>query len=308
MLGLTKNIRDSLEAQENNEKKIPSELKDSILATTSVSLILTSLAQDIKKYYGNKTLFQLIEQIKQYVTWIGEDIHELHRVYLEEVKSRKINNKKLAIELKNEMLSYFIPSFYEKCHQARHPISKHILYNGYIDREMVRRIANQYGSYAARAPEYAYDNNQVIVPEGFSLLIPIALSMINDQKTTLKDIENFNSALHAYNLQKKVPWVVDWIYGGYYYRNDDFEKAHKHFSKSFQNGKYRAGNIFYRTLNQHIEVCAKLDKWREFKKAALWAKYLGIPVRWLRDEESTDENLRVAYRYLGLKNCKYPRL
>lgn len=308
MLGLTKNIRDSLEAQENNGKKIPSEVKDSILATTSLSLALTSLAQDVKRNYGNETLFQLTDQIKKYVYWIREDIDEFQKNYSEEIQLREIDDNISAQKLKYKMLSTYIPFFHDKCQQARHPISEYILNQKSIDRAMVNWLAKKYGNYAAKVPEYAYDISPVNVPEGFSLLMPIALTMINDNNITSKDIDDFSNSLQAYNLDKQLPWVTDWLYGGYYYKKDDFEKAHQHFQKSFQYGKYRAGNTFYRTLNQHIELCAKLDKWREFKKSALWAKYLGIPVRWLRDEEPTDENLRVAYNFLGLKNCKYPRL
>jgi hypothetical protein len=56
-------------------------------------------------------------------------------------------------------------------------------------------------------------------------------------------------------------------------------------------------------VNQYVEVAAKNDDRRRFKKGLEWAKYLGIRVRWLRDDEPTEEKL--DYAYFMLKIARY---
>ena len=59
-------------------------------------------------------------------------------------------------------------------------------------------------------------------------------------------------------------------------------------------------------LNQYIESCAKMKKWVKFKKGVAWATYLGIEVRWIRDNPESKETLEYAYEMLGMAN--YPVL
>jgi hypothetical protein len=79
-----------------------------------------------------------------------------------------------------------------------------------------------------------------------------------------------------------------------------------YFEKAFLNAQYRAGENQYKLVNQYVEVSAKLDKWQQFKQGVEWATYLGIQIRWIRDEKQTDATLRNAYNILKVAN--YPRL
>jgi hypothetical protein len=72
--------------------------------------------------------------------------------------------------------------------------------------------------------------------------------------------------------------------------------------------KYSAGNLQYQLVNQYLEVMAKNSRWLEFKQGALWASYLDLPVRWLRDREPTDANIRSAFNVLGLSQVRYTQL
>ena len=42
---------------------------------------------------------------------------------------------------------------------------------------------------------------------------------------------------------------------------------------------------------QYVELAAKNDDRRRFKKGIEWAQYVGIKVRWLRDDEPTEKKL-----------------
>ncbi len=49
-----------------------------------------------------------------------------------------------------------------------------------------------------------------------------------------------------------------------------------HFQAAFENAKYRAGKNQYKLVNQYVEVAAKNDDRRGFKKGIEWAQYLDI--------------------------------
>ncbi|HGE1972739.1 TPA: hypothetical protein ACGKFT_005527 [Pseudomonas aeruginosa] len=76
-----------------------------------------------------------------------------------------------------------------------------------------------------------------------------------------------------------------------------------HFQAAFENAKYRAGKNQYKLVNQYVEVAAKNDDRRGFKKGIEWAQYLDIKVRWLRDDEPTEEKL--DYVCYMLKIARY---
>lgn len=69
---------------------------------------------------------------------------------------------------------------------------------------------------------------------------------------------------------------------------------------AFDHAKYRAGKNQYDLVNQHVEVAAKNDKRQCFKKGIEWAQYLGLKVRWLRDNEPTEEKLDFVYGMLKM--------
>ncbi|MNP11145.1 hypothetical protein D3C76_1033190 [compost metagenome] len=73
-----------------------------------------------------------------------------------------------------------------------------------------------------------------------------------------------------------------------------------YYQVAFDYAKYRAGKQQYDLVNQYVEVAAKNDKWQWFKKGVEWAQYLGIKVRWLRDDEPTEEKLKYVYRMLKI--------
>ena len=97
-----------------------------------------------------------------------------------------------------------------------------------------------------------------------------------------------------------------WLRAVFCYRAEKYDEAFGYFKKAFSNAQYRAGTNQYKLVNQYVEVSAKLDKWQQFKKGVEWATYLGIKVRWIRDEEQIQENLRNAYNILKVAN--YPQL
>ena len=73
-----------------------------------------------------------------------------------------------------------------------------------------------------------------------------------------------------------------------------------HYQQAFDLGKYRAGKSQYDLVNQYVEIAAKNGKNKCFKNGVGWAQYLQIPIRWLRDDEPTDEKLDMVFYTLRI--------
>ena len=94
--------------------------------------------------------------------------------------------------------------------------------------------------------------------------------------------------------------MIPWLRAVYYYRREDFEAAMSEYQVAFDAAKYRAGRLQYHLVNQYVEVAAKNDKMRCFRKGIEWAQYLGVQIRWLRDDEPTEEKLDFVYGMLKM--------
>lgn len=103
-------------------------------------------------------------------------------------------------------------------------------------------------------------------------------------------------------------WVFQWSYANYYYMKNAYVKSFDYYKKAFYLSKYSVGKDQCLLVNQYIEICAKNKNYREFKKGVSWAKYLDIPVRWLRniDDPESEENLKYIYSWFAI--CNYSKL
>jgi len=132
------------------------------------------------------------------------------------------------------------------------------------------------------------------------------LELKSTGSTTREEIEKYELILKKENLDQNLRWLKNWIWGSYYYRQEKWHKAYLFFQRAFEEAKYSAGSHQYKLVNQFVEICAKNNKWRDFKRGAFWANYLGIEIRWLRGTDCTEDDMKVAYEIM--KNTVYPVL
>ncbi|WP_439858324.1 hypothetical protein [Pseudomonas syringae] len=132
--------------------------------------------------------------------------------------------------------------------------------------------------------------------------------MRNGEGVTLEAVHALCEQMKLAGVAERLPWLMHWLKGIVCYRAEDFASASPHYAKAFQLAKYSAGDLQYLLVNQYLEVMAKTKQWRQFKQGARWAGYLDIPVRWLRDNEPTEQNIRNSYGILGLEKIQYARL
>jgi len=95
---------------------------------------------------------------------------------------------------------------------------------------------------------------------------------------------------------------VNWIYGPFYYKKEQYEVAYPFFKEAYEAARYCAGKNQYKLVNQYVEVAAKNNKWSEFKKGIEWSQFLGVEIRWLRKNEPTKENLDFVFYMMKTAN------
>lgn len=132
------------------------------------------------------------------------------------------------------------------------------------------------------------------------------LELKNSGAITKEVIENYGLELKKENLDQNLKWLENWIWGTYYYRQEMWCEAYPYFQTAFDEAKYSAGSQQYKLVNQYIEICAKNNKWINFKKGVSWANYLGLQVRWLRGTDGTEDDMKMAYEVM--KKAVYPAL
>jgi len=137
-------------------------------------------------------------------------------------------------------------------------------------------------------------------PHGFAELLFKGFDLKSSPATQLNQIDDYAAQVSSFGLDEQLCWLVPWLRGVYHYRKEEFEAAMPHFQAAFEHAKYRAGKNQYKLVNQYVEVAAKNDDRRGFKKGIEWAQYLDIKVRWLRDDEPTEEKLDYVYGMLKI--------
>ncbi|MDQ3058896.1 MAG: hypothetical protein M3R45_05165 [Pseudomonadota bacterium] len=165
-------------------------------------------------------------------------------------------------------------------------------------------ISRSFGGFAAlpfEKPELF--SPQHSIPPGFSEAICDGFALQKSTDLSIEKIEEYAARLDNSKLCHVLPWMVSWQRATYHYRAERYEDAYPFIKESFEKAQYCAGKNQYLLINQYIELAAKNDKWKDFKKGIEWATYLGFEVRWLRKDEPTDEKLKCVFAIM--KKARY---
>ncbi|MGV8917305.1 MAG: hypothetical protein ACOH2R_05855 [Pseudomonas sp.] len=318
---LVKNLEDSFQAQASVGNPVDQRLQDGIITCATIARIITFILMDIQGRLGTEYLQDITRQTRLYFGWIKEEITE----YLTQldrkvaaavaVKPGGYTPQELIqieaterVELGIKMGPHFWGFFEGKIQDANELLLSNQDSRGYVPDKVVQWIEKRYGSYAARIRSDAISRWRVDKPEHFDHYLQRALAMRNGEGVTLEAVDALCEQMKLAGVAERLPWLMHWLKGIVCYRAEDFASASPHYTKAFQLAKYSAGDLQYLLVNQYLEVMAKTKQWRQFKQGARWASYLDIPVRWLRDKEPTEQNIRNSYGILGLEKMQYARL
>ncbi|KRW58566.1 hypothetical protein [Pseudomonas sp. TTU2014-080ASC] len=301
---LFKNFKDSFAAQAEHGQVLPEVMQISVLVALLVARVSTYLSKRITEIYGHQYLADVCQQLTDYTLWITEEVNEF-KAEMEPVMLRQETPESAEFVWGNACYSYWnffggklasVADTVRRLQEARPGMP--------LRHEVVAALKSKYGLFAVGLNlDLLERQSAFVIPDEFAGLLYRGFDLKKDPTTQMEQIDEYASAVAAHGFGEQLCWMEPWLRGVCHYRREEFEAAMPYLEQAFENAKYRAGKSQYDLVNQYVEVAAKNDNRRAFKKGIEWAQYLDIKIRWLRDDEPTEEKL--DYVYYMLKMARY---
>lgn len=301
---LFRNFEESFAALAQSGREISKELQISILVALMVARVSGYLARKITDIYDHEYLADVCEQFREYALWITDDVNEF-KAELAPVMQRQ-ESPEAALFVWLNACSHYWAFFNQKLAAVADTLQRlrDARQGAPLRDDVLDALKSKYGLFAVCSLlDRTRRQSAFLPPHGFAEMLNQGLRLKADASTSLDQVDEYAAQVAAYGLNEQLCWMMPWLRGVYHYRKEEFAAAMPHFQEAFENAKYRAGKNQYKLVNQYVEVAAKNDDRRGFKKGIEWAQYLRIQIRWLRDDEPTDEKL--DYVYYMLKRARY---
>jgi len=294
---LFRNFEESLAALAQSGREIPKELQVSVLVALMVARVSSYLAREITGAYDHQYLADVCNQFRDYALWIADDVNEFKAVLEEQIRQEE--SREIAQVIWFAGWDRYWDFFYTRLRGAAGTFQR--LQETALGEDGIEELKGQYGPFAVLSIQDLIQRHSAFSPpHGFAELLFKGFDLKGSPATQLNQIDDYATQVSSYGLDEQLCWMVPWLRGVYHYRKEEFEAAMPHFHAAFENAKYRAGKNQYKLVNQYVEVAAKNDDRRGFKRGIEWAQYLGIQVRWLRDDEPTEEKMDYVYHMLKI--------
>lgn len=301
LAALVRNFDDSFEAMAEHGREVPPPMRASILTALVLARLTSYIAKAIVRAYGTHFLTDVCAQFRTYALWIAEDVNEFKAEAEPVVQRQESPEAALAVWL-NACSDYWA-FFYEKAdavvdtlqglQEARPGLP--------IREDVIAALKSRYGLFAVCTRlDLAQRQTSFAPPQGFAEMLHKGFLLKQGTATQWEQIDEYADQVKACGLDEHLCWLEPWLRAVYHYRKADFKAAMSYFQDAFDSAKYRAGKHQYKLVNQYVEVAAKNDKRQCFKKGIEWAQYLGIKVRWLREDEPTEEKLDYVFHMLKI--------
>ena len=278
-------------------------LEQNFYAALFIARASTFVGKQIEKKYGQPALMQLIVQFSSYSHIIETDwqtFKELTKSWAERTDD-SCHDPELDWP---SLYNYFVSRIEKSADELDVVIRNPLFPNYHIECSKVEHeeLSSRYGEFATRL---VFDRlniqREVAVSELLDLRLSQGLELLKPScDLTEQQIDRFLLCIEEDDLLSELTWLERWIRAVYYYRRGDYQVAFAYIDTAFHTAKYRAGKAHYELVNFYLELAAKTSRWKDFKKGVAWSSYLDIPVRWLRDKEPTESNLRSAFEILKL--------
>lgn len=259
--------------------------------------LATYICNLIKEAYGTVILEQLITQFTQYRDWLSVDLDsfiEETTSYIEGYSVPPIAIDTVWMEFSEQYWTWFRDRYADLAKTLDYLLHEND-YNP-LPADTVAELIQSYGEYSVRtALDRLEINREFPIPSGFPQRLGEGFELKKSSECSDADIDQYLQELRQEGLASHLDWMERWLRAVVRYRNGDYESAFYHIEYAFEQAKYRAGGSQYLLVNQFIELAAKTDRWKSFKKGVEWALYLGISIRWLRDQEPTEEALQFVF-------------
>lgn len=303
LAALVKNFKESFEAMAKCGREVPKQRQISILTMLIFARVSSYVVKRIVKTYDVDYLKDIGAQLRNYSQWILADVNEF------KAECQRIIHKTQSEVLDNpvwqDIFWHYWTFFQGKLDAASNKLQQlHDARSGSpISEDVIGALINKYGRFAVcTCLDLTQRKAAWQPPEGFVDMLIQGFELKKNCHTSVEQIDEYAVQVDAHGLNTALCWMEPWLRAIYYYRSGDYRTAMEYYEIAFNNAKYRAGQNQYDLVNQYVEVAAKNDMWMCFKKGIEWAQYLGIGVRWLRNDEPTEENLKSVYEMMKIVN------
>lgn len=304
LLALVRTFETSFTLQRQQGYPLDAETQKSILTALVYARVATFIAREVEEIFGSAYLDDVCCQIRELTGLLQEEVHEFC------VEVIPIMDAQLNAEDSQRVWEYSCAhhdSFVRDkiFHVERTLLELQDSRPGIpCPPDVLSALVGKYGKFAVYLNIDNADRRiDFCMSSVFKQLLDIGFQIKKKSDMTLEQISDFDSLVVKEGQQDALCWFLPWLRGIYHYRKQDYLTAYQHYEAAFELGKYKAGSLQYELVNQFVEIAAKTDKTVSFKKGIEWASYIGLPIRWLRDNEPTDENLALV-RYI-MKKARY---
>jgi len=295
-------------AEEPYQRVISAKEKESILYVLFLARLSTYVSKQLKDAYGAKFLTEMVQLFKRQRYWLAADLQTFKTQtdnFIEQHAVPEQQHNSVWLELSNRYWSWFDDRAQHCAVTMQELISAsddHV-----ISEIEIAQLCSQYSDYTVRSVLdsliYVRDLKNSLV--GFCEALFKGFDLKKSTTTMEADVAAYEAELRENGLLNRLEWMVHWNRALLNYRNCKDKEAFRHIEKAFELAKYSAGKNQYELVNQFIELAAKNNSWKSFKKGVFWANYLAISVRWLRKNEPTDENLRGVFELMKNAHLRY---
>lgn len=283
-------------------KIISEDKRESIRIVLFIARASTFIFKEILENYGITYLKDVCNQYRRYASYLSEEIEPIKAVIETHIISQQLSRPEVD-ELWYEQIPGFFSQLGDKQIYIAKEIETYISSSNAITPAKVNDWVKQYGSWTVLPIiDFINRQNSLPFPENFPDYLDKGLKLKDGTQVSKEQIEQFGIELKHGQAHIYLPWILDWIYGAFYYRKKQYEIAYPFFRSAFEAAKYCAGKNQYKLVNQYVELAAKNNKKSDFKKGIEWAQFLGIEIRWLRKDEPTEEKLDFVFYMMKTAN------
>ncbi len=293
-------------AEQPYRRAISEKEKESFLYVLFLARLSTYVTKLLYEAYGTEVLSDMVNRFKRHKDWLTADVQAFKsetQAYIERYGAPESAIDSIWMGFSEQYWRWFADRARDCASTMQGLIEAFDDYT--IPEDQIAQLCDQYGDYTVRAVlDSMYYASDLKIPDDFPEALHKGFDLKNNNSTTAVDVDAYEAEIKDQGLKDCLEWMVHWNRAALFYRNEQDKDAFAHIQKAFKCAKYSAGKNQYQIVNQYIELAAKNNSWKSFKKGIAWASYLGLSVRWLRNDEPTEENLRGVFAIM--KRARYP--
>lgn len=286
-------------------RELPEALRESIVQALFLARVSTYVCDAIAQAYGPAFLGKLVEQFKRHSLLLAQELDEFRKgvaTYINEAQVPPESVDQVWFEASEAHWAWFHDRAEHLGNVLQMLAQRHA---GDLPDGLIGELVTTYGHYSVRGAVEKWEITQEFeLPEGFAEAVAEGMSLHANPSCSAEDVSGYVDVLRRNKLEAHLPWIGPWLHAAVCYRRQDYEAAFDQVEDAFEQAKYCAGASQAKLVNRYIELAAKTDRWKSFKNGVEWARYLGIPVRVLREDEPTDDRLRAVFAFM--KKVQFP--